>query len=204
MAITGTKMLASDAYREKQTAILKVAGRVLSQDGYASFSMRKIAADSGLSLRTIQHYFPTKRVLLSATVDYVVGTFRNYRPKLERIAKKHGGQRVLSECIKIFITVSIVAEQGEFSLECWSVARKEPAVRETLMGLQKSGMEYAAWILLQCNPELSEKEAEIRGTIVFSTMSGLVPLLLCDSLKANKLPRVRRELETYFLALAKL
>lgn len=197
-------MSANDAYREKQAAILKVAGRVLSQDGYANFSMRKIAADSGVSLRTIQHYFPAKRGLLSATVDYRFGTFRDYRPKLERIAKKHGGQRVLSEWIKIFIAVSVAAEQGEFTLETWSAARKEPAVRESLMELQKSGMEYAAWIMLQCNPELSEKEAGVRGTIAFSTMSGLVPLLICDSLKANQLPSMRRELETYFLALAKL
>ena len=56
----------------KETAVLEAARTLLAEKGYAKFSMRGVAAAMGVSLRAVQHYFPTKKDLLVETVKYIL------------------------------------------------------------------------------------------------------------------------------------
>src|SRR5262245_32569656 len=48
--------------------ILTKARDVLVRDGYADFNLRKVAAEVGVRLATIQHHFATREALLTAAI----------------------------------------------------------------------------------------------------------------------------------------
>lgn len=74
-------MMAADAWRgspAKHQAIMTAARRVFTREGYAGASVDTIAADAGVSKRTVYNHFPDKeRLFLSvvrATLDSVAET----------------------------------------------------------------------------------------------------------------------------------
>jgi AcrR family transcriptional regulator len=57
--------------------VLKAAKAVFIRDGASVFSARRVAKEVGLSLRSVQHYYPTTEKLLAAVVDLVVYEFES-------------------------------------------------------------------------------------------------------------------------------
>ena len=61
--------------KQREIQILEEARNLLADKGYAKFSMRGVAAANGVSLRTVQHYFPAKKDLLLETVKYTLAHY---------------------------------------------------------------------------------------------------------------------------------
>jgi AcrR family transcriptional regulator len=57
--------------------VLKAAKAVFIRDGATVFSARRVAKEVGLSLRSVQHYYPTTERLLAAVVDLVIQEFES-------------------------------------------------------------------------------------------------------------------------------
>jgi AcrR family transcriptional regulator len=57
--------------------VLRAAKAVFIRDGATAFSARRVAKEVGLSLRAVQHYYPTTELLLAAVVDLVVYEFES-------------------------------------------------------------------------------------------------------------------------------
>lgn len=57
--------------------VLKAAKAVFIRDGASVFSARRVAKEVGLSLRSVQHYYPTTETLLAAVVDLVIQEFES-------------------------------------------------------------------------------------------------------------------------------
>jgi AcrR family transcriptional regulator len=55
--------------QETRRAILDAAGSLLVEDGYESFSMRRLAASCGYTAPTIYHYFQDKAGLIDALLE---------------------------------------------------------------------------------------------------------------------------------------
>lgn len=55
--------------------VLDAVVRVLVRDGLDSLSVRRIAAEAGVSIGAVQYHFPTKDALLIAAADHVTGKF---------------------------------------------------------------------------------------------------------------------------------
>ena len=60
---------------ERRIAILEAARHTLIEDGYPDFTLRRIAKKAHIHLKTLQHYFATKRELLLETVNYTLDTY---------------------------------------------------------------------------------------------------------------------------------
>lgn len=54
---------------ESRQAVLDSACRLFGEQGYANTSLEQIAADSGLTIRPIYHYFGNKKALFAAVND---------------------------------------------------------------------------------------------------------------------------------------
>ncbi|MEN9925188.1 MAG: hypothetical protein RL268_1314, partial [Pseudomonadota bacterium] len=55
--------------------IIKCALQVLAREGYAQFSMRAVAAEAGLGLSTLQHYFESRDKLLFEAVRVFISGY---------------------------------------------------------------------------------------------------------------------------------
>ena len=68
---------------KRSMEILEATKLLLSEQGYDKLSLRKIAAITGIHLKTLQHYFPTKEILIKATLEYVQSL---YEKKIQEIS----------------------------------------------------------------------------------------------------------------------
>lgn len=71
----------TDSHNPTRTAsgaqlILEAVVRVLVHDGLDGLSVRRVAAEAGVSIGAVQHHFPTKDSLLVAAADHVSTQFQ--------------------------------------------------------------------------------------------------------------------------------
>lgn len=76
MSADGTSRTYNSPLRERQAdntrrAILEAASELIVEDGLASFSMRDVAEEAGVSERTVYNHFATRQAVLDGLTDYV-------------------------------------------------------------------------------------------------------------------------------------
>lgn len=67
--MSNTERALSAKGRARRDQILEVAGRLFGSKGYATVSLRDIAAEAGITHPLLMHYFDTKEELLHAVMD---------------------------------------------------------------------------------------------------------------------------------------
>lgn len=60
----------------KKDKIIKVANKILIEEGSSSFSMRKVAIEASMSLGNLQYYFKTKADLINGILEYYISTYK--------------------------------------------------------------------------------------------------------------------------------
>jgi AcrR family transcriptional regulator len=60
----------------KQAAITQALLRIVAERGLEEVSVREVAAGAGVSIGTVQHYFPTKDAMLAAAYQEVLQSIR--------------------------------------------------------------------------------------------------------------------------------
>ncbi len=64
--------------QETRKRIIEAARQVLVREGSNGFSLRKVAADAGLSLSNVQYYYPTRVALLEGILAGFVEEYQEY------------------------------------------------------------------------------------------------------------------------------
>lgn len=59
-----------ESSKKRRAEILRAALDLLIDGGYDQLALRKVAEASGIHLKTLQHYFPTKEILIQAVLEY--------------------------------------------------------------------------------------------------------------------------------------
>lgn len=59
-----------ESSKKRRAEILRAALDLLVDGGYDQLALRKVAEASGIHLKTLQHYFPTKEILIQAVLEY--------------------------------------------------------------------------------------------------------------------------------------
>ena len=75
-------------HRQSRTEIAYTVWAVIAEDGLDAVSMRRVAAEAGISLGRVQHYFTSKDELLRHTcqmvIDISASSFTDRTAALER------------------------------------------------------------------------------------------------------------------------
>jgi AcrR family transcriptional regulator len=95
-------MVRAHAATERRAEIIAAAIRVLSRDGLAETTTRKIAAEAGLNQATLRYYFGSKDDLLFAVLQDMMRMTREITFESTRMGK--GVRETLSESIRAFWT----------------------------------------------------------------------------------------------------
>ncbi|GAB2458140.1 hypothetical protein GCM10027082_05720 [Comamonas humi] len=153
-------------------SIIDEAKRVLSRQGYADFTLRKVAAEAGVPLGTLQHYFPTRELLLSTVISQ---TIRTYNEGYERLASGSGTPEQRLQAIIDRVLAEIDEDDVRpFFLEITALATHEPFAAEALSESHRSYLGTFCRLIAEINPALSQADCELRALLIASQLEGLM------------------------------
>ena len=154
--------------------ILHAARSLLAADGYAWLSMRKVAAEVGISLSNVQHYYQSKDDLLEALLLYTMDLFQK---KMDGVsAVMPGASRIeqfLSTCDMFLEELTDPVTHAIF-FELWALAsRNEFASR--LMDKMLARERKAIFNLIRgLNPAIGDDEYMQRAVLMVAQIEGLM------------------------------
>ena len=163
--------------RQKRAfAIIQAATRVFSRDGYSSFSMRRIAREAGMQLKSLQRVFPSKQLLLNSMIDHVLYEDyynRDLVPLIEVAENATPEERLMA-----FVDYLLQALREEFTTlffpELWALAGRSEGTAKAMDGMYEKHIGSLAGMISQVNLGLSQEKAMQRATMIAMSIEGLI------------------------------
>lgn len=182
--------------------ILHAARGLLAAQGYAGLSMRKVAAETGMSLSNVQHYYQSKDALLEALLLYTMDLFQ---AKMDAIsAAMTSASRIdqfLSTCDMFLEEISDPVTHAIF-FELWALAsRNEFASRlmDKMLGRERKAIFN---LIRGLNPAIGDEEYMQRAILMVAQIEGLMLFRLSKAERREQFIAVRASVRKVLLALA--
>lgn len=154
----------------RRADILKASADVLMQ-GYADFSLRKVAAAAGVRLNTVQHHFGDLESLVLATSESILGDFL---PRIQQLAA--GQYDSPSDDLMVFLDEAWAAIRDAnvrtFSIELWAMGLHRPAIGQLVRQYYDEYRQSVAAIVHRVNPSLAEAELHTLAMLICSWTEG--------------------------------
>ena len=182
--------------------ILHAARSLLAADGYAGLSMRRVAAEAGISLSNVQHYYQSKEALLEALLLYTMDLFQQ---KIDTISAAMTSasriDRFLSTCDMfleelsapvthaIFFELRALASRNAFASKLMDkmLARERKTIFNLIRGL---------------NPAISDEEYMQRAMLMVAQIEGLMLFRLNQTERPDQFAAVRSAVRKVLATLA--
>ncbi|RZI41398.1 TetR/AcrR family transcriptional regulator [Herbaspirillum sp. HC18] len=154
--------------------ILQAAREIFASEGYGGLTMRRIAAQVGVSLSNVQHYYRNKDMLVEALL---LDSMNQFQARIDGItATMTGASRVE----QLMATVDMFLEElgnpvirGMF-FEFWALATRN-TFASTLMERMQSRERKAIYQLIQgLSPEIPDEEYVVRAALIVAQVEGLM------------------------------
>ena len=154
--------------------ILQAAREIFASEGYGGLSMRRVAAQVGVSLSNVQHYYRNKDMLVEALL---LDSLNQFQERIDGItASMEGASRV----DQFMATVDMFLEElgnpvirGMF-FEFWALATRN-TFASTLMERMQSRERKAIYKLIQgLSPEIPDEEYMLRAALIVAQIEGLM------------------------------
>ena len=109
----------------RKRTILNAGRSVLIDEGLIGFSMRKVAAQSGIHLASLQHHFPTKEDLLFSLMEDGLRRQLPYVLKIKNQPNLNKRMKLeqTSKCLLRYISER---QNATFAFQIWSLSANEP------------------------------------------------------------------------------
>jgi AcrR family transcriptional regulator len=177
--------------------ILTKACDVLVRDGYADFNLRKVAAEVGVRLATIQHHFPTREALLTAAITKAM---QGWGARFQEIAGRSARdpERRLRELQQQNFALLDDPETAPLIVECFALAQHDEAVRVVVQGQYFAYRRLFADVLHEMRPDLSNDTLMAFATVLTAQMEGLTLMLRHDDPHQPNRAALERALKSQF------
>ncbi|CAG2150687.1 HTH-type transcriptional regulator BetI [Cupriavidus yeoncheonensis] len=157
--------------------LIEASIRVFARDGYGGYSINRVAAEVGVRLSTLQHYFGTRDQLLVATIREVYGRYIDRYARLGANKLQPPEARLNTIIDEFFDDILVVdADVTPFVLECWALAEHDPAIAELVGAGNKQFQQIWLDLIAEINPALPEQECAIRASLIEAHAQGLMAL----------------------------
>ena len=158
--------------------ILEVAIRVFALEGNAGFTQRRVAADAGVRLSTLQHYFGSRESLLQSTIEEMG---RRYIGRFQLLADDV--RQSPETRLETLLDETFVALTGPdnvvspFALEVWCLAEHQASTRDLMVEVSGEFQAIFSKLVAEINPALAPEECRLRGALIYSHWQGLIVFL---------------------------
>jgi AcrR family transcriptional regulator len=181
---------------ERAGAILGVARELLGTEGYGALSMRSVALRVGVSLSTVQHYYPSREALLEALLNQA---FDGYQAGIDqRLAQRSGvggdsGKAVFQSIIDYFLDDLRDQISSGLFFEIAALANRHPYASRMFDTMLTRARRTLRNLMRDIAPELTPRQCEIRGALIVSQMIGLMIFLSDTRPKHAELAELQQE-----------
>ncbi|QCP52101.1 TetR/AcrR family transcriptional regulator [Trinickia violacea] len=153
--------------------IVRAAREVFEEDGYATFSSRRVAARVGITLGNLQYYFRTKEELLRVTLEL------GMRETLERYAElinrqgENASTRYSALAERIFLDI-YETKLTSFLIEAWAFGHREPYAAELMGDIYSQYLDGIAGLIKQIHQTFTKDECHVRAFALAALAGGMM------------------------------
>lgn len=175
--------------RERVLAILHAARDLIVSEGFSSFSMRKVAEKSGITVGNLSYYYSSKADLIHDLVESVLeGYQEDWQPFLE-------DERLSAEEKLIAFMTNIIEdletkETTRFFPELWVMATHDEVIHEIMMNIYQKVRDIITALIKDINPELSDHSVESLALFISASIEGHTVFVGYNKGRASFLPNI--------------
>jgi AcrR family transcriptional regulator len=182
--------------------ILRAARVLLAADGYAGLSMRRVAAEVGISLSNVQHYYQSKDALLEALLLYTMDVFQAKMDGISAAMVSASRSEQFLSTVDMFLEEITDPVTHAIFFEIWALASRNPFA-STLMDRMLGRERKAIYLLIRgLNPEIADTEYMQRAILMVAQMEGLMLFRLDKNKRREEFLAVRASVRKALLMLA--
>lgn len=182
--------------------ILHAARGLLAAEGYAGLSMRRVAAQAGMSLSNVQHYYQSKDALLEALLLYTMDLFQT---KMDGISAAMTGatpiDRFLTTCDMFLDEITDPVTHAIF-FELWALASRNEFASRLMDKMLARERKAIYKLIVGLNPEIGEAEYMQRAIVMVAQIEGMMLFRLNQTERRAEFLTVRAALRKALIALA--
>jgi AcrR family transcriptional regulator len=151
--------------------ILKAALDVLINEGAEAFTLRRIAARSGMKVGNLSYHFPKKEMLIQLLLEEML---EFYESLLDETARRPGLSAEEQLTIMIEICIDDIGSKRTTHLftELWALANHNDFVAERVAAFYRVAHGHLGQAVRLLNPALSPDEVEAVARFISASMEG--------------------------------
>ena len=152
-------------------AILRAAEKLLIEEGYSSFSLRKVAQRADQSLGSLQYYFPNKDNLVQAMLDNCIARYLTYFDQLREAAGEDPEAQFKALISGIVKDLNTAHTTGFFP-EVWSLANHNPRATEFMDAMYGRYRNVLSEVIGQLNADLDPEQRARLALFISASLEG--------------------------------
>lgn len=151
--------------------ILDTAVRVLIDDGYGEFTMRRVADAAEIRLSNLQYYFGTKEALLNALLGR---TIEDYRQALGAMARNGKGSPDLrfGKIIEYLLKDQTKRESCLIFWELWALAGRDAEIAALMDRYYDTYIDEMAQAVRLISPDMKRRTANRQAAMIVALIEG--------------------------------
>ena len=161
---------------ETVDTILKSALTVLIDEGAAAFTIRNIAAHSGMKVGNVSYHFPRKEMLIQVLLDELL---ESYDKLLEETVRRPAipAEEKLRLIIILCLRDIRTKRTTHLFTELWALANHNAFIAERVRSFYQKVQDFIGEYVAELNPGLAPDEVETVALFISASMEGATPFL---------------------------
>ncbi|MBW2712210.1 MAG: TetR/AcrR family transcriptional regulator [Deltaproteobacteria bacterium] len=195
--------LAQGTRSPRAEAIVADAIRLITEEGYGEFSLRKVAARNGIKLASLQYHFKTKEVLLNAVLDQVL---REYEERFNEgdpdLYTSIAPEQLLEFTIDFLLVDNQLLDSTNFFFQLYAMSCHDASaakVQEKIYALYRKTI---GDLIQMVNPALSAAERNIRSIVIISMVDGLMLFISEGKSQRRHVSKIAKQVKKQALRIA--
>ena len=184
-------------------AIVADAIRLITEEGYGEFTLRKVAARNGIKLASLQYHFKSKEALLNALLDQVL---RDYEKRFTQGAAEFyasiGPEKLLEFTIDFALKDTQRADSSNFFFQLWAMSCHDPSAARIQEQIYAIYRKTFSELIKMLNPALSAAERNIRSILIVSMLEGLMLFISEGKSQRKHVSRIAKGIKKQILRIA--
>ena len=181
--------------KKRNLEILEATRVMLSEKGYDKLSLRKIAVITGIHLKTLQHYFPTKEILIKSTLEYVISL---YDKKVQEISTHSSDpEKNFKNYVKYLIEDTKNIQTAGFFYQLWAMSYLDEKTNNIMSKMYLGHTNNIEKLIETLNPDMGNHMRKHRAVMISALIEGMMLFVGYG----KKRPKNTAHIETEIVAL---
>lgn len=182
--------------------ILQAARALLASNGYAGLSMRRVAAEVGISLSNVQHYYQSKDALLEALLLYTMDVFQSKIDAISTAMRSESPIDRFLSTLDMFLDEITDPVTHAIFFEIWALSSRNPFASKLMDEMMARERKTIFKLIRDLAPGSSDAETMQRAILIVAQVEGLMLFRFDRRARAEEFLAVRAAVRKALVALA--